>query len=201
MPMTDDLSEYLDEAEDLGASRKSMTDLAFALLSLEGELAALERAAKAKAEEVRRVREVELPEAMVAARTLDTTLINGYRIKLEQKLLSWGIPKTPVDRNDEAITWFEESGNEDLLKNLVTIEMGAGDDALASAVIEHILAGPGGNSLVITRKKSVHHQTLGKFIRDERAAGRGGALPEELLGVYVRSVATVVPPKKIPTPF
>jgi hypothetical protein len=184
------------DEERLGAA-----ELAFRLVEQEQRIQALEKQLKTAKEEKRRLEEVDLPEAMVRIRQLKMTLDTGHEVEVVKQLLSWGVPKTPIDRGEEANDWFVESGHGDLLKNIIIVSVPAGDAALADKVVQNIRSGPGANVIELERKCTVHHQTLGRFIREERAAGRGNALPQELLGIYVRDVAKVKPPKRDNTPF
>jgi hypothetical protein len=138
---------------------------------------------------------------MAKIRQLGMILDTGHVIEVIPQLLSWGIPKKPIDRNDEAIEWFESAGHGDLLKNMIIVQVPADNPGLADKIVQNITSGPGANSIEVSRKCTINHQTLGKFIRGERAAKRDKALPKELLGIYERTVAKVTAPEEPKTPF
>lgn len=170
--------------------QRSISLLAERLVQEEAEVVRLEAALSDAKERARAIREVTLPAAMLEARTRSLTLMDGTVVEVVPKLLNWGFPK---GRETEGCAYLRRLGYPELIKHRIQVDVPAHQDAIAQRILQNIRSGPGANSVTITDNETIHHQTLGAFIR--RRDEEGVKLDENLLGVYRANVAKVTRPK------
>lgn len=142
---------------------KQIISLADRMQELEEEVAEAELSYKNKAEELRQVTENDLPEAMEALGLEQLKLANGRIIKLHESLHP-GIPK---DKQAQAYAWLRDNGHDSIIKRDVNIKFGKGEGEEAEGLLA-VLTDMG---LDFNDKESVHHSTLGAFVRELLAQG------------------------------
>lgn len=155
---------------------------------LEHDIKVLEAKVKEKEAELARIRDHDLPEAMAEADVEEFTLQGGYRIKIE-KIVAAKISK---DRAEEAFEWLRKNGHESLIKRNVSLQFGKGEGKMAEKVLAAMRKAFPNREPV--DKRSVHHQTLGAFVREQIADGHD--LPFDIFGVYIVDRAKIIPPKE-----
>lgn len=92
-------------------------------------------------------------------------------------------------RRAEQLQWIEANATKALLSLDVEVSFTSGEGAKARAALAALENAIPGHT--ITKTKSIHFQTFQKFCRDRLALGKD--LPE-ILGVFHRRVAEIVPP-------
>lgn len=106
---------------------------------------------------------------------------NGVEVKLVQKI---DARITEANKNS-AFAWLRDNGHDGIIKNDVSMSFDKGQDNLVGDVI-HILREKGFDP---KQKTTVHGNTLKSFIKE--GLEKGISLDLDLLGAYVRNVATV----------
>lgn len=88
----------------------------------------------------------------------------------------------PEDKKDDAFSWLDKNKHGDLIKTVITIELGRGDRKTAKAVEKFL----DDNDIGYSRKLAVPWNTLTAFVKEQ--IGKGVALPLDLLGATVGRV-------------
>lgn len=145
-----------------------------------------------------------LPKAMAKVDMRHFELANGFAVDVEE-IISASIPnpddyrkyKTPEQkadaraRYDAGIGYMDEKAPS-LVKTTFTVEFGRDEDAEVKAFLRSIEKRK--KKLKWSLKRGVHAQTLGKWAREELAAGR--EVDGDKIGLHRISVAEVVMPKE-----
>jgi hypothetical protein len=145
------------------------------------------------------VTERQLPLVLKEVQMRDFTLMDGSRVVLEE-FVAAGIKKA---NKPKAYAWLEETGRGDLIKHVITISFGKGEDAWARKFMADLEKRK--KKVAAERKDDVNFQTLNAFVREQVAMLRAkgvdpylppdakknphGQLPKELLGIYEGSRA------------
>jgi len=179
-----DLAGLADDAEPTDAERASVSSLAELQIEQEAEVIQLTALLQAALERLRKTSQVDLPDAMRAIRQSEFRLLDGRRVKLEEKLT--GLKLT----NPEGLAWVEANGGASTIKTSITVEMDRGDLESARELMQELRGHRLANRFkTLSMEESVNASTNGAFAREKE---RDGANPPlELLGVY-RMVRTVV---------
>lgn len=192
--------EYDALADDAAADKptdqalKTIAHLGGLLVSRQRRVAELQAALEVAATEYRQTAETDLPAAMLEIGLREFVLADGQRVRIDD-VLHYGIPK---DRAESAYDWLRKHGHDGIIKTIVQAAFGKGEAQRASDLLEKIRD----LGYEAERSESVNYQTLGKWLRELRANIAEGDVPEEdappddLFGIYVRTVASIeVPPK------
>lgn len=124
----------------------------------------IELALKKAQEKLRQIQEVDLPNAMAQAGVTEIRLPDGRRITIKEDIYA-SIPK---DRYIEAMTWLQDNGFGDVIKNEVKVTFGRGEESGAQELIADLTAHGWNN---YESKVAVHPQTLKALLREQLAAG------------------------------
>lgn len=136
-------------------------------------------------QELAGIAERDLPEALSAAGIgWRYPVGNGWSVELEERTFG----NISEARAAEAHTWMEEHGFGSLIKHVITVSFGKGEDTWARKFMRDLAQRK--RPVNADRKDAVHGSTLGKFVRDNVAT-----IPHELFGVYFKKTAKVVPPE------
>lgn len=133
-------------------------------------------------DQLKRVKETEryyaeeaIPSAMDEVGMAELTLADGTAVSV-QEFTRASIPKK---YKDDAHRWLEENGFGDLIKTRLQASAGRGELERMRQLAEYISEQ---SDLVPSIEEAVHPQTLGAFVREQRA--NGTELPHDLLGIY-----------------
>ena len=160
---------------------KTVSSLAQEVSNWEGKVAELEeqlRTAKAKLLELT---DRDLPDMMAEVGITNFTLADGSKLEVKQ---TYGA-RIPVAHRDAAFAWLKEKGHDDIIKNLVSVPFGRGEDSLATDFIN--LAQK--NGYAPDQKKEVHPQTLKAFVKEQLEKGQ--EVPMDLFGVFTGQRASI----------
>lgn len=160
---------------------KTVSSLAQEVSNWEGKVAQLEeqlRTAKAKLLELT---DRDLPDMMAEVGITNFTLADGSKLEVKQ---TYGA-RIPVVHRDAAFAWLKEKGHDDIIKNLVSVPFGRGEDSLATDFIN--LAQK--NGYAPDQKKEVHPQTLKAFVKEQLEKGQ--EVPMDLFGVFTGQRASI----------
>ena len=165
-----------------------------ALARVEVELA--ESALEAKKEAFRKLSEDTIPEAFNAAGLALGTVIalaDGWSLTVEETVRA----SISEENRPKAFAWLRERGHDDLIKNVVTVSFGKGEESDAAQLVQHIKEASEADKLhfgQFERKESVHNATLTAFVKEQLELGV--EFPTAIFGVFTPQVAKLRPPKK-----
>ena len=127
------------------------------------------------------VREVDLPEAMQAANLKQITLTDGSSIKVEE------FYKAHISEANRvaAHAWLVQNGHAGIIKHEVTVKFGKDENKKADDAINK-LKQLGHEPSV---KQGVHPQTLNAFVKEQLTKGKD--IPSETFGIYLGSRAKI----------
>ena len=144
-----------------------------------------ENLANAK-EEYRRLMESDLPAAMTEIRATRITTSDGSEVEVGQDVHA-SIPKAFFS---EALGWLRNNNSGDIIKNEVTARFGRGEEASAESAFTWLEE----HGMCPSKKESIHPSTLKAFVREKIENGQ--AIPMELFGVHISTVAKIRRPKR-----
>jgi hypothetical protein len=122
---------------------------------LEDEIEALEKKLKTTKEALRKVSWEQLPEAMFSLKCTSFELADGSKVEVGETLRC-SITKA----NEEwCFNWLRESGNGDLIRNVVSTTFGVGEETSAEMLGVYLDS----NKQPYDQKQSVHPSTLKAF--------------------------------------
>lgn len=154
---------------------KQVSMLGARQINIEAEMADIAEQQANLAEQLKQITDVDLPAAMAEVGLKSFTLDSGETIEIEE-----GIGTSISKKNEaEAFAWLRDNGHGDIIKNVVSVSFGRGEEAEAQAA-KDMLAEAGVTG--INQKESVHWQTLRAFVKEQLQ--RGVNIPEDAFGIY-----------------
>lgn len=145
-----------------------------------------EAALKASQERLRNYEERLIPGLMDEAQQKRLTTLMGHEVE-RREVIRASIPEA---RMPEAAMWLRTNGQGSIVKRLLSLQFGKGEDQRAAQAAD-VLTGAGFQP---TDKLSVNHQTLSAAVREMMAEGVN--VPADLLGVYVQPIVKITEPKR-----
>ena len=152
---------------------RRIADLANKQLELERSVVAIDLQLKAKKEELRNVREHDLPDALAEAGLSEIRLADGSRVKAEP-FVNAHITKA---KSEDSHQWLEDNGFGDIIKKEINAKFGRGDKSFQGA-LDHLL----GSGIEATTKEAVHPMTLKAFAKEQ--IEKGTDIPVDLFNLY-----------------
>ena len=170
------------------AQRQAMLELSYSESIVEQLIAEhnpsvpeLEEALRRRKEELSKVKEFDLPNAMESLRMSSFDLRGWGTISVKEDVYS-----AITEQNREAaFKWLVDTDNDGIIKASLTSDFGKGQEDDARALAK--LLDDAGFSY--SSKRNVHPQTLKAFVRKRLEAGE--PVPVDLFSVHVKKVATV----------
>ena len=132
-------------------------------LELEREVISISEMLDKAKEELKHVQESLLPEAISRLGLSEFKLKNGLKVTIKDDIFA----SIRADFYDSAISWLDEVGLGDIVKDEVKVNFGRGDYESSKALMT-ICKEQGFNAI---EKMSVHPQTLKATIREQMAKG------------------------------
>jgi hypothetical protein len=192
--MTEAIEYDVEDLPDDELSQISIT--AAALNSAKAEKEKLESLLKQNAVLIQRLETQDLPAAMKSLGMAQFTLEDGTQIKVQEEV-HCGIS----DSNRlAALEWLRTSGNESIIKRVVSVYFGKGEDNAAHTFVDTIKEALPDNQL--EDKVSVHPSTLKSFVKErielekEDSVHPDQKIPRDLFGVFIIERAQLKQPKK-----
>lgn len=139
-------------------------------------------------EQLRRVMEQDLPEAMDEVGMTKFVLDDGTTINIKP-FYSASIPD---DRKDEAFVWLKEHNFDGMIKADVKVSFGKGEFEIAQSFLNFI-RGFNEKAIDPEYKENVHWQTLRAWVKEQIEGGN--AIPLDMFGVFVGRKADLKLPK------
>jgi hypothetical protein len=160
---------------------KTVSELAKIQLEIEDEIAGLNAALENANDRLTQVKTKDLPDAMIALGCKAYTLVDGSTIKIEPK---YGASISD-ERREPAHAWLRANKHGDLIKNVVTISLGKGEDEKAAKIVAWLKK----KEIDHEQKEAVHPMTLKAFVREQLEASK--TIPMDLFGAHVVDVAKI----------
>lgn len=142
----------------------------------EAEIVELEEELKAAKERHRDIVQRQLPELMESAGQKECTTLKGQKVELRE-ILRASIPK---DRTAEAHAWLREHGLASIVKNVITVSLGKGQDDTAKRIADKLRL----TGLSPDVAEKVHPQTLQATLRE--MIEEGVEFPLETFGAILQ---------------
>lgn len=154
---------------------KEITDLGEELRKLTSKISDLELQLATLSEQKKKISELRLPELMMAAGMESFTLEDGTSMTLD----TFYNAKIPEDRQIEAFTFLESTGQDAIIKSQVSLAFGKGEREKENIAVQ-VLTEAG---VPFERKRGIHPMTLKAFVKD--AIESGQTLPLDAFGVFI----------------
>jgi len=186
-PPAFDYSDY--QAEPEVDDLKKLSTLAARQVSLEAQVIKAEEDLRKAKENLRQVNEIELPEVMDRLKLEQFKTVDGLEIEVSEKV------RASIAKKNQArgFAWLRENGHDAIIKRLVKVQFGKGEEAQADA-LKHLLDDPKtverlGGVLNLTDESSVHAGTLSSLVK--KLLEEGEEVPLDILGVFRQRVTKV----------
>lgn len=180
--MADDVeadASQLAEVQEAKVSRLSA--LAEDLQTQVDDIADLEQQLKDKKRAMYKLSDEDIPALMQELGMKDFTLTNGVKVSVAP---TYGGSISQANQAP-AFDWLRENDYDDIIKNVVSVQFGKGEDSKATELYERLSA----SGLEPGNKQSVHSQTLKAWIRERVEAGDN--FPMDLFGAHVGQRAKI----------
>lgn len=132
-------------------------------------------------EELRKLAEQQLPEAMENAGISEYTTTTGISVEVKEKVRG----SLPAENKAKGFAWLEEKGFGGLIESKVVVPFGRDELSEANALCERLQK----ECRIAVVDRSVHHARLDGFIREQLTQGKD--IPLDIFGVYRQRVAKV----------
>ena len=149
--------------------------LAAKQVKLEHEISDLEEKLELKKQELNRVRDNDLPNALLEIGIQEVTLKSGHKISIKREAYA----SITEERQAAAFAWLREKGHGSIIKNLIYAEFGKGEDERAIEAAQ-VLSEAG---FTPNQKETVHPMTLKAFIKEMDE--KGEEFPYETFGAFI----------------
>lgn len=180
--MAIDFSEYQGN-QATASDLETLTNLAARQVEIEDEIAETEQKLKDLGEKLRTIAWQQLPEMMEKCGAEELTIKGGYKVKVEKKLQV----SVPKKNKEKAYAWVEDQGGSALVKRAFVIAFDKEQEKFARKFKRDCEQRK--NALPMEETKTVHSQTLNKFLRDKMADGVD--VPLDLFGGFQQKIAKI----------
>jgi hypothetical protein len=189
--MAKTLPNFITEDEDVvvpGDNQiKSIATLVETMLGLEANVEASEEDLRNLKEKLRRVTEVDIPEAMTSAGATKLSMKDGSVLSVTTRY-KVNISK---ERKSEAIDWLIHNGQDGLVRTVVVVELPKGDMKRAAQLCEQ-LTKMGVQPVALL---DVNHASVEATV-NELIIEHGIQVPEKTFGIYKLNRAKLKKPKR-----
>lgn len=152
------------------------------------QLAEAENAVTLLKEQIRRITEQDLPEAMDEVNMTKFVLDDGTKIEVKPFYAA----SIPEERKDEAFDWLKMNDFDGMIKADVLVKFGKDEFEIAQSFLTFI-RGFNEKAIQPEYKEHVHWQTLRAFVKEQIEGGK--PLPLGMFGVFVGRKAELKLPK------
>jgi len=153
---------------------KDVSDASNKFLNIESEILSLEDQLKIKKSQRQQLNDA-IVELMESRGVKEIKLTNGDAVSYKP-FVKASITK---DNEVEAFAWLEENGHGDLIKNIVSVRFGKGENNNATRLIEDLEQ----NGLSPDQKRKVEPMTLSAFAGEQIKNGK--PLPTNTFGIFL----------------
>lgn len=160
---------------------KAVADLVRQQLVLERRIEDLEDELKRTQQNLAKISQEILPEALAEHGLSELKMEDGSKITVSQ-FIQAHISK---EKQEEAFDWLRDHDFDDLIKNVVSLEFGKGEDDHARDVMETLT----NRGYWPQNKQSVHPSTLKAFVKEQ--VEKGAEIPSDLFGIFIGKKAVI----------
>lgn len=164
----------------------AIAELAERQVTIEAWIESVEEKLKTAKENLRKIAEVALPNAMAEIGMSEFKLTNGTKITIKNEVYA-SIPK---ENPGPAYSWLRDKGLDGIIKNEIICRFGKGEDEAAHKAAE-ALAELGYQP---EQKQTIHPSTLKAFVKEQME--KGVDIPLEAFGAHIVDKAKVLLPKQ-----
>lgn len=160
---------------------KVVADLVRQQLVLEQRVKDLEDELKRAQQDLFKVSQEVLPEALAEHGLSELKMADGSKITVSQTIQA----HISKEKQDAAFDWLRHNEFDDLIKNVVSLEFGKGEDDQARDVMEALT----NRGYWPQNKQSVHPSTLKAFVKEQ--VEKGSEIPSDLFGIFIGKKAVI----------
>ena len=160
---------------------KGIAELAKRAKVLQTEVEELEAVMKERKDQLRKLTEQTIPEALAETGMKAFIMEDGSKVEIKDFYSA----SISAPRKAEAFQWLRDHKMDDLIKNTVSVRFGRGEDELCSRLLE--LLGTQGYPVQQTEK--IEPMTLKAWVKEQ--VERGNEFPTELFGAYIGQKAII----------
>lgn len=168
-----------------------ITALAKRQMEAEARVARLKDELEAAEKDLFLIAERDLPNLMDELGVTEFKMASGVKVVVTESVHA-SITK---ERAAEAYGWLDENGHSDLVKREIVIRFNRDEEAWARKFLRDLNQRK--RPVNFTEKKSVHTETLKKFVREGLEGGED--IPLDVFGVFRRKATKVEVPAAAPT--
>jgi hypothetical protein len=177
-----DFEEAATELTNVGdKDLKAVADLVRQQLVIERRIEDLEDELKRAQQNLAKISQEILPEALAEHGLSELKMEDGSKITVSQ-FIQAHISK---EKQEDAFDWLREHNFDDLIKNVVSLEFGKGEDDHARDVMETLT----NRGYWPQNKQSVHPSTLKAFVKEQ--VEKGAEIPSDLFGIFIGKKAVI----------
>lgn len=161
--MIDFLADAEKPAEITNEQLKMISDLAAQQVKIEDWIEKREGELKKAKEELRKISEVAIPNAMMEIGMSQFTLLDGSKVSVKQEVYA----SIAEGKQDAAFNWLRKTGNDGLIKNVISCQFSKGEDEEAIKAAQALVE----LGYRPEQKQSVHPMTLKAFLKEQMEKG------------------------------
>ena len=160
---------------------KGVAQLAQKISHQEATVAELEAKLRQAKKDLYKMSDEELPNMLAEMGVSSFKLQDGSQVDIKK---TYGA-SIPVDKREEAYSWLRQNGFGDMVKNIVSVNFGMGEDQQASDFKSKVEE----QGLSPKQQESIPYNTLRAWVKEQTEEGR--PFPMELFGAYIGQRAVV----------
>jgi len=148
---------------------------------LEKEVEDLEQVMKERKDQLKKLTEQSIPEALAQTGMKGFVMDDGSKIELK----AFYSASISAARKAEAFQWLRDHGMDDIIKNTVSVRFGRGEDELCSRLLGLL----GDQGYPAEQAEKIEPMTLKAWVKEQ--VERGNEFPSELFGAYIGQKAII----------
>ena len=148
---------------------------------LQKEVEDLEAVTKERKDQLRKLTEQAIPEALAETGMRGFVMEDGSKVELKDFYSA----SISAARKAEAFQWLRDHGMDDIIKNTVSVRFGRGEDELCSRLLEIL----GTQGYPAEQAEKIEPMTLKAWVKEQ--VERGNEFPTELFGAYIGQKAII----------
>ncbi len=148
---------------------------------LQKEVEDLEAVTKERKDQLRKLTEQAIPEALAETGMRGFVMEDGSKVELKDFYSA----SISAARKAEAFQWLRDHGMDDIIKNTVSVRFGRGEDELCSRLLEVL----GTQGYPAEQAEKIEPMTLKAWVKEQTE--RGNEFPMDLFGAYIGQKAII----------
>jgi hypothetical protein len=148
---------------------------------LQKEVEDLEAVTKERKDQLRKLTEQAIPEALAETGMRGFVMEDGSKVELKDFYSA----SISAARKAEAFQWLRDHGMDDIIKNTVSVRFGRGEDELCSRLLEIL----GTQGYPAEQAEKIEPMTLKAWVKEQTE--RGNEFPMDLFGAYIGQKAII----------